>query len=114
VDRIKDIVKSGGFNISAAEVEHVVSGVRGVEEVAVIAAEDPDFGETPLAVIYAKGPFEPASVIEHCRAHLSSYKVPKYVVVENEPLPRLNTGKISKPALREKYKDAARRLVKLR
>jgi fatty-acyl-CoA synthase len=115
VDRLKEIIISGGLNISAAEVEGVVAQVEGVDEVAVIAASDPDFGETPLCVVYG----DPArlsvpAIIEHCNRHLTNYKVPRYVVIESEPLPRLPSGKLSKPAIRERYRDAAARLVKVR
>lgn len=114
VDRLKDIIISGGLNISAAEIEYVVSKVSGVEEVAVIAARDDAFGETPMAVVYGNGPIAPADIVAHCNVHLANYKVPRFVAVEDEPLPRLASGKISKPALRAKYQDAADRLPRLR
>jgi fatty-acyl-CoA synthase len=53
-------------------------------------------------------------LIGHCGKHLSDYKVPRYVAVEKEPLPRLATGKIAKPALREKYQDAHKQLPRVR
>lgn len=56
VDRMKDIIISGGLNISAAEVERVISELPGVEEIAVISARDDKFGETPLAIIYGPPP----------------------------------------------------------
>jgi fatty-acyl-CoA synthase len=114
VDRLKDIIISGGLNISAAEIEYAVSQVAGVEEVAVIAAKDASFGETPMAIIYGSGPITPSDVVAHCNIHLSNYKVPRFVAIETEPLPRLASGKISKSALRVKYQDAADRLPKLR
>jgi fatty-acyl-CoA synthase len=106
VDRIKDIVISGGQNISAAELERVISEIPGIEEVSVISAKDEKFGETPLAIIYGSREIEAAEIIAHCNKHLSDYKVPRYVAIEREPLPRLATNKISKPALRVKYSDA--------
>lgn len=114
VDRIKDIIISGGLNISAAELERVVSEFPGVVEVAAIAAKDERFGETPLIVVYSSGSIDVPQLIAHCGKHLSDYKVPRYVGVEKEPLPRLATGKISKPVLREKYADAHLRLSKVR
>jgi fatty-acyl-CoA synthase len=114
LDRLKDIIISGGLNISAAEVEHVVGEFEGIEEVAVIAACDPKFGETPLAIVYAQGHVDAAAVIAHCNKNLANYKVPRYLAIEGAPLPRLATGKISKPALREKYENAAEKLPKLR
>lgn len=114
LDRIKDIIISGGLNISAAELERVITEFPGVEEVAAIAATDERFGETPLAVVYSSTDVDVKQLIAHCCKHLSDYKVPRYVAVEKEPLPRLATGKIAKPALRTKYVDAHRQLPRVR
>ncbi|HET6970195.1 MAG TPA: AMP-binding protein [Phenylobacterium sp.] len=114
VDRMKDIIISGGLNISAAEVERAVGGFPGVEEVVVIAAPDPKFAETPMAVLYATRDIDVAGLIAHCNACLADYKVPRYVVVESQPLPRLATGKLSKPAVRAKYKDQIADLPRVR
>ncbi|KWR87855.1 class I adenylate-forming enzyme family protein [Cupriavidus sp. IDO] len=114
LDRIKDIIISGGMNISAAEVERVISEFPGVDEVAVIAAKDERFGETPMAAIYAPGGIEIPALIAHCCKHLSDYKVVRYVAVRDEPLPRLAAGKISKPELRKQYADAHLTLPKVR
>lgn len=114
IDRLKDIIVSGGLNISAAEIERAVLEFPGIEEVAVIAAHDDRFQETPLAVIYAREPVDVAALIAHCNRRLADYKVPRYVAVRDEPLPRLATAKISKPALREEYRDAHLTLPKVR
>jgi fatty-acyl-CoA synthase len=115
IDRIKDIVISGGLNVSARELEGIIAEVRGVEEVAVIAADDAEFGETPLAVVYGDSRVLTNSlIVEHCLEQLARYKVPRYVVIEPEPLPRLPSGKISKTALRGKYKAASTFLQKVR
>lgn len=114
IDRIKDIVISGGLNISSAEVEHVIGEMPGVEEVAVISAPDQRFGETPMAVIYAKSPLDPRAVVAHCNARLADYKVPRYVVCDASPLPRLASGKISKPQLRQQYAHTVAELPRLR
>jgi fatty-acyl-CoA synthase len=114
VDRIKDIIISGGLNISAAEVERAISEFPGVEEVVVIAAPDPKFAETPMAVVHARAELDVAALIRHCNERLSDYKVPRYVVIEPEPLPRLATGKLSKPAMRQKYKHAVADLPRVR
>jgi fatty-acyl-CoA synthase len=115
VDRVKDIIVSGGLNISAAEVERAVLAFPGIEEAAVIAAKDPKFEETPLAVIYANGnEVDVPQLIAHCNQRLADFKVPRYVAVRSEPLPRLATQKISKPALRAEYADAHIRLPKVR
>jgi fatty-acyl-CoA synthase len=103
LDRIKDIIISGGLNISAAEVERVMVDFPGVEEVAVIATEDEKYGETPLAIVYAPQALDVEGLMGHCRRELSAYKLPRYIAYESEPLPRLATQKISKPDLRKKY-----------
>lgn len=113
-DRMKDIIISGGLNISAAEVERVVAEFPGVLEVAVIGAADDKFGETPLAVVHARGSLDIAGLVAYCNQNLSNYKVPRYVEVEAEPLPRLATGKLAKPAIRSKYAPLVPTLVRVR
>jgi fatty-acyl-CoA synthase len=114
VDRIKDIIISGGLNISAAEIERALLEIPGIEEAAVISAPDPKFQETPLAVVFGPGNIDVGAVIAHCNARLADYKVPRYVAVRAEPLPRLATQKISKPALREEYAQAHLSLPRVR
>lgn len=115
VDRLKDIIISGGLNISAAEVEKVIAEIPGVEEVAVIVANDPGFGETPLAIVHGdRTRLSIEAIIEHCNQHLANYKVPRYVALETQPLPRLPSGKLSKPLLRQKYQGAETYLPKVR
>jgi fatty-acyl-CoA synthase len=115
IDRIKDIIISGGLNISAMEVEGAIAEIEGVEEVVVIAAPDAEFGETPLAVIHGDiQRLDAQAIIRHCRNALASYKVPRYVALEAEPLPRLPSLKINKVLLREKYKEAPAFLEKVR
>jgi fatty-acyl-CoA synthase len=114
IDRIKDIIISGGMNIAAAEVERVVADFPGVAEVAVIAAKDERFGETPMAVVYAPQGLDVPGLVRHCNEHLSDYKVVRYIAVRDEPLPRVAAGKISKPELRKLYADAHLTLQKVR
>jgi fatty-acyl-CoA synthase len=114
VDRLKDIIISGGLNIWPLDIEAVISEVPGVAEVAVIAAKDEKFGETPMAIIHANRPIVVADVIAMCNKRLSDYKVPRYVVIEPEPLPRLATGKISKRELKAKYSNASQTLPRVR
>lgn len=114
IDRIKDIIVSGGLNISAAEIERAVLEFPGVDEVAVIAAHDDRFQETPMVALYPNAPVDVAALIAHCNSRLADYKVPRYVAVRDEPLPRLATGKISKPALREEYREAHLTLPRVR
>lgn len=108
VDRLKDLIISGGINISPVELEAVIARVPGVEEVAVIAAPDEKFGETPAAIVYSSGGLDAAAVLAECDEQVAGYKVPRYVVVRQEPLPRLPNGKISKREIRAEYADLTR------
>jgi len=103
VDRAKDMIISGGLNVSAAEVERVIMEYAGVSEVAVLSAPDPVFSETPFAVVYGDERVTVQALFDHCRQNLSSYKLPRYIELREEPLPRLATGKISKVAIRKLY-----------
>ena len=114
VDRMKDLIISGGLNISAAEVEQVLCDFTGVSEALVIAAPDAKFGETPFAVIHGPDAVDIAALIEHCNRQLSNYKVPRYVVWSPDPLPRLATGKLSKPAVRALYAGAHETMARVR
>jgi len=114
IDRMKDLIISGGLNISAAEVERVVCEHPGVVEALAIAAPDPKFGETPLVVYHGPQEVDVAMLIAHCNSNLSNYKVPRYVAYSPEPLPRLATGKLSKPAVRALYAQAHERLPRVR
>lgn len=114
VDRLKDLIISGGINISPVELEGAISGVDGVVEVAVIAAHDDRFGETPAAIVTVNGDVDAAAIVEHCSAVLADFKVPRYVVVTTDPLPRLPSGKIAKTAIRDEYKDVHARFEKVR
>jgi fatty-acyl-CoA synthase len=104
VDRKKDLIISGGENISSIEVEGFLYKHPSVLEAAVIAAPDERWGEVPYAVVVLK-PGAQASeseLIEFCRAHLAHYKAPKRVEFI-EALPRTATGKIQKNLLRERF-----------
>ncbi len=106
-DRSKDIIISGGENISSIEVEDALYKHKAVAACAVVAKPDAKWGETPAAFIELK-PGVPAptaeDIIAHCRAHLAAYKVPRFVVFTE--IPKTSTGKIQKFALREQAKRA--------
>ena len=114
VDRLKDLIISGGLNISAAEIERVVSEFPGIVEALAIAAPDPKFTETPMIVYHSPSEVDVTALIAHCEAQLSNYKVPRYVAYSSVPLPRLATGKLSKPAVRQLYADAHLNLPRVR
>jgi fatty-acyl-CoA synthase len=101
-DRSKDIIISGGENISSLEVEEVLTQHPAVLLAAVVARADPTWGETPCAFLELKldvDAVDEAEIIQFCRQRLARFKVPKRVVFGE--LPKTSTGKIQKFALRE-------------
>ena len=105
-DRSKDIIISGGENISSLEVEEALYRHPAVMEAAVVARPDPKWGETPCAFVTIKPGAEPVSadeILAWCRDHLAHYKVPRHVVFG--PLPKTSTGKTQKYVLREQAKE---------
>jgi fatty-acyl-CoA synthase len=100
-DRSKDIIISGGENISTIEVEGVIIKHPAVANVAVVAKPDEKWGETPCAFVVLKpGASATAEeIVAHCRAHLASFKCPRFVVFRD--LPMTSTGKVQKFILRE-------------
>jgi 3-(methylthio)propionyl---CoA ligase len=106
-DRAKDVIISGGENISSLEVEDVIYRHPAVLACAVVAKPDPKWGETPCAFVELKpgAQVTEAEIIEHCRANLARFKAPRAVVFLT--LPKTSTGKIQKFTLREQAKAAA-------
>jgi fatty-acyl-CoA synthase len=100
-DRSKDIIISGGENISSIEVEDVLYRHPAVMAAAVVAKPDEKWGETPCAFIELKPGAQatPEDIVKHCKAHLAGFKVPKAVVFGD--LPKTSTGKIQKFELRK-------------
>jgi long-chain acyl-CoA synthetase len=104
VDRKKDMVLSGGYNIYSKEVEAAILEISGVHDVAVVGVPDPVFGEAVAAFVEPEpgAPLTAEHIIEHCRERIASYKKPKHVRFMNG-LPRNSTGKVLKYQLREKF-----------
>ncbi len=104
-DRSKDVIISGGENISSLEVEDVLYRHPAVLAAAVVAQPDPKWGETPCAFVEIRPAAEvtEAELIEHCRQHLARFKAPKKVVFGE--LPKTSTGKIQKFLLRERARS---------
>ena len=101
-DRSKDIIISGGENISSLEVEDALYRHPAVMACAVVAKPDAKWGETPLAFVELKAGAEVKAedLVAHCRGLLAAYKVPREV--RFEPIPKTSTGKIQKFVLRER------------
>ncbi len=106
-DRSKDIIISGGENISSIEVEDALYKHPAVAAAAVVARPDEKWGETPCAFIELAPGAQPSpeELIEHCRTHLARYKCPRHIIFG--PLPKTSTGKIQKFILREEANKLA-------
>lgn len=113
VDRIKDMIISGGENVYSGEVEHAISLMAGVLEIAVIGIPDDKWGEAVHAIVV---PQEGATltaddVIEHCRTQIAGYKCPRSVQFREAPLPKSGAGKVLKRELRESFTAPSRHTV---
>ena len=106
-DRAKDIIISGGENISSVEVEQALMTHPAVLEAAVVAAPDAHWGEVPVAFVtcVANVRVDEPELVDHVRARLAHFKAPKRVLFEE--LPKTSTGKIQKFVLRERLRVAA-------
>lgn len=110
-DRKKDVIISGGENVSSIEVEDVLNSHDAVREVAVIGIPDEKWGELVTAIVVTDGsPVTEADLIAHCRASLAGYKCPKKVEFVDS-LPRTATGKLQKFRLRQPYWEGFDRQV---
>ena len=103
VDRIKDMINRGGENVYCVEVENAITGYPAVSEVAVLGVPDPMMGEKVGAVVVpmSGASIDPADLLAFARQHLADFKVPQFVVIRTDPLPRNAGGKVLKPVLRE-------------
>jgi long-chain acyl-CoA synthetase len=105
VDRLKDMVITGGENVYSIEVESAISTLDGVAEVAVIGIPDDTWGERVHAIVVPRPgrTLTPEQVIAHCRTQIAGYKCPRSVEIRSAPLPLSGAGKILKTALREPF-----------
>ena len=114
MDRLKDIIISGGENISSIEVENVLYKMPAIQSCAVVAAPDDKWGEVPVAFIeiYEGNTLQRDSVIEHCRQHLAGFKVPKHIIFAETP--KTSTGKVQKFELRQVAKSLTHETAKVK
>ena len=106
-DRKKDMIIVSGFKVFPNEIEDVVMQHPGVLEVAAIGVPDARSGEAVKIFVVPKDPqLSEESVLEHCRKHLTAYKVPRLVELRTEPLPKSNIGKILRRELRQQATEA--------
>jgi acyl-CoA synthetase (AMP-forming)/AMP-acid ligase II len=103
VDRAKDMINRGGENVYSVEVENALAGAPGVADAAVVGVPDPVMGEKVGAVLVAApgGTVDPGDVLAYLGDRLADFKIPQFVVVREDPLPRNPGGKILKRQLRE-------------
>ncbi|MGE4322461.1 MAG: class I adenylate-forming enzyme family protein [Sphingobium sp.] len=109
VDRLKDMIITGGENVYSVEVERVVDEHPAVEKCVVIGGPDPKWGETVVAVIRLRpgAAIEADAIIAHCRDRIAGYKVPRRIILRTEEFPVNAAGKLVKTALRSEYFAAA-------
>ncbi|MFZ5653140.1 MAG: class I adenylate-forming enzyme family protein [Pseudomonadota bacterium] len=110
VDRIKDIIITGGVNVASVAVEDCIHELAAVAECAVFGIPHPDWVEAVHAVVVPKAGADltPEAVMAHCRQRLAGYQCPRSVEIRTQPLPLSGTGKIMKAALRRPYWDGYR------
>ena len=103
-DRKKDVIITGGENVSSIEVEDCIYACEGVAECAVIGVPDEKWGETIKAIVVRTpgSDVDEAAVIAHCKKHIAGYKAPTSVEFV-DTIPRTATGKVQKFRLREPY-----------
>jgi len=106
VDRLKDMIVSGGENVAGSEVERVLYEHDAVQEAAVVGRPDDRWGEVPVAFVALRPGAEVGAdeLVEHCRARLARFKVPKAIMFV-EALPRNPSGKVLKRELRQGSDD---------
>jgi fatty-acyl-CoA synthase len=105
VDRRKDLLISGGLNVYPAEIEQALAATEGVLELAVIGVPDETWGEVPMVIFRTEDDVSAVRrrLAEGAASHLARFKQPKYAVSSDEPLPRTFSGKLAKPALRQRF-----------
>lgn len=114
VDRAKDMLISGGLNVYPAEIERLLTGLDGVIEVAVIGVPHQRWGETPMVIANTGGKALTAEqVLRACRGKLADYKMPRYLLLRDQALPRGMSGKILKRELRDEYATLPEGIVRL-
>lgn len=103
VDRIKDMIISGGENVYSSEVENAIYQIPGVEECAVIGLPDKQWGEIVCAVVrlFPNASLTAEEIIKSCHSRIAGYKCPKRVIFVIKPLPKSGAGKIQKMEIRK-------------
>lgn len=108
VDRSKEMIKSGGFNVSPSEIEGVLLDHGAVAEAAVFAVPDDKFTEVPCACVYLREEADPDQLFSHCSSRLAGFKLPRYIIRLEAPLPRLANEKVDRRRLKSDHADPAK------
>jgi len=113
LDRVKDMIVSGGENVYSGEVEAVIYELPAVREAAVFGIPDPQWGELVMAFVVLKQGYALSAedLIAHCRRSLATYKIPRRVEFSDSELPKSGSGKILKRVLRERFWARQQRAV---
>jgi acyl-CoA synthetase (AMP-forming)/AMP-acid ligase II len=113
VDRVKDMVVTGGENVFTTEVENAVISHDAVQDVAVIGIPDEEWGEAVHAIIVLQPgqSLEIQELLDHCRERIAGYKLPKGITFREEPLPLSGAGKVLKIELRKPFWEGRERQV---
>jgi len=113
VDRVKDMVVTGGENVFTTEVENAVISHEAVQDVAVIGIPHAEWGEAvhAIVILHPGKALTEEELIAHCRERIAGYKLPKSVTIREEPLPLSGAGKVLKTELRKPYWEGRERQV---
>ena len=113
VDILKDMIITGGENVYSAEVENTLMQFPGLLECAVIGVPSKKWGEAVHAFVVVRDGVEvrEAEIIEFCRAQISSFKCPRTIEIQTDPLPKSAAGKIQKFELRAPFWDGLDRSI---
>ncbi len=113
VDRVKDMVVTGGENVFTVEVENAVISHEAVQDVAVIGVPHAEWGEAvhAIVILHADKSVSEGELVAHCRERIAGYKLPKGVTFREEPLPLSGAGKVLKTELRKPFWEGRERQV---
>jgi len=113
VDRLKDMIITGGENVYCIEVERVLASHPAVLEAAVFGVPHPQWGEAVHAVVAVaeRAPVSDEELLVHCRGAIAGFKVPRSIDLQTEPLPKSGAGKVLKHVLRERHRPGLTRRV---
>ena len=113
VDRVKDMVVTGGENVFTTEVENALISHSSVQDVAVIGVPDDEWGEAVhgIVILVTGAKATEQELIEHCRSAIAGYKCPKTVEFRDEPMPLSGAGKVLKTELRKPHWEGRERQV---